>query len=188
MRNSDSTKIRQRGQNDIYYTPPQVVRKMIEMCEITPDMTVLDPCYGEGAFYDNLPECQKEWCEIEKGRDFFSETKRYDLIIGNPPYSMWTKWLEHTIRLTDKFCYIFGSANLTDTRVKKIYDAGYGITKMHLLSIPWYFGHSLLVLFEKGKPSIMTVQQEKIVCDVCNGRCKRGTQGFGPNECSNPPK
>lgn len=184
MNNRDSNLIRRRGQNDIYHTPLQVVREMIAMCDITADMTVLDPCYGAGAFYDNLPQCQKEWCEIEMGRDFFNETKRYDLIIGNPPYSKWNDWVTHTMRLTDKFCYIMGASNLTPARIRKIYEAGYGITKMHLLAIPWYFGSSFLVVFEKGKESILDVQREKIVCDVCNGRCKRGTAGYGPNECT----
>lgn len=171
--------------NDIYYTPIQVVKKMIELCDITNDMTVLDPSYGGGIFYNNLPDCKKEWCEIEKGKDFFDETNRYDLIIGNPPYSLWDKWLEHTMKLTDKFCYIFGYLNLSILRLNKILKNGYGITKIHISNIDWWFGPSFLIVFEKNKSSIISIDLEKIYCDICYSRkCKRGRNGNDANKCT----
>jgi hypothetical protein len=173
------------SKNDIIYTPKPVALKMIEMCDITPKMKVLDPSRGGGVFYDNLPDCQKSYCEIEENKDFFNETERYDLIIGNPPYSCWTKWLKHTIKLTDKFCYIFGTLNLTPPRLKFLFDNGFGITKIHLLSIQWWFSNSFLIVFEKNKPSIMTVQTNRIYCDICNSSiCKRGRNGNLMNECT----
>lgn len=171
------------NKNDIYHTPLPVVKKMIEMCHITPDMKVLDPCYGAGAFYNNLPECDKHWAEIEKGNDFFELTGRYDLIIGNPPYSLWTKWLEHTMKLTDKFCYIIGTLNLTPKRLDAVLKNGFGVTQMHSVSIDWWFAHSYLVVFEKNKPSIVTSDRTNIVCDICNTRCKRGVNGNDVNKC-----
>jgi len=173
------------SKNDKIYTPKPVALKMIEMCDITPDMKVLDPSKGGGVFYDNLPICNKSYCEIEEGKDFFNETKRYDLIIGNPPYSIWNKWLEHTIKLTDKFCYIFGFCNLTNPRLKYLIDNGYGITKIHLLSIEWWFSNSFLILFEKNKPSIITVEPFRVYCDICNScKCKRGKGGNDMNQCT----
>jgi hypothetical protein len=123
--------------NDIIYTPKPVALKMIEMCDIKPDMKVLDCSRGGGIFYDNLPECDKDWCEITEGRDFFEYNNRVDLIIGNPPFSLWNKWIEHTMKLTNKFCYIMGCFNFTDKRLRNIIDAGYGITQLHLLKIDW---------------------------------------------------
>lgn len=173
--------------NDIIYTPKPVALKMIEMCGITPDMKVLDPCLGGGVFYDNLPPCDKHWCEIEKDKDFFSETERYDLIIGNPPFSLWSKWLEHTIKLTDKFCYIFGGLNLTTPRLLKLQSAGYGITKMCVLTVDYWFGNAFIVVFEKNKPSFVDVIPP-VYCDVCNSRCNRGSPGYSYNECSPKPE
>jgi hypothetical protein len=177
-----------RKSNDIVFTPLPVAKKMIEMCDITPDMTVLDPCYGKGVFYENLPECKKEFCEITMEKDFFDETRRFDLIIGNPPYSLWNKWIDHTMELTDKFCFIFGNMNLTDSRLRHIFDAGYGITHFHLLKIEFWFSTSYLVVFEKNKPSIITVQSSHIVCDICNSSCRRGRKPNGMNECSKTEK
>ena len=138
------SKQNKKSPNDIIYTPKSVALKMIEMCNITPNMKVLDPSKGAGVFYDNLPECHKDWCEITDNKDFFSYTNKVDCIVGNPPYSLWSKWLEHTMKLTDKFCYIFGNFNLTDDRLRNILNAGYGITKFHMPShIIWWLGRAL---------------------------------------------
>ncbi len=174
-----------RNKNDIYYTPLPVAIKMINMCDIQPYMKVLDPSYGQGVFYNNLPICKKSFCEIEMNKDFFNETERYDLIIGNPPYSLWSKWLEHTMKLTDKFCYIFGVMNLTSPRLKQIIDNGYGITKIHLVAIEWWFSASYLIICEKNKPSIISVEPKRIYCDICNqSKCKRGKNGNCVNLCT----
>lgn len=168
--------------NDVIYTPKPVAMKMIEICNITPDMKVLDPCYGGGVFYDNLPECDKHWCEIEKGKDFFAETQRYDLIIGNPPYSLWDKWIDKTIQITDKFCYVFGYLNFTPSRIQRLIDAGWGITHITMVKINYWFGISIIVLFEKNKPSILDTISP-VSCDVCGKRCLRGVNGNSMNEC-----
>ena len=152
--------------NDKIYTPKPVAIKMIEMCDIHKTDKVLDPSFGEGVFYNNLPECKKSYCEIELNKDFFNETERYDLIFGNPPFSIWDKWIEHTMKLTDKFCYIMGCFNFTDCRVRKILNNGYGITKFHLLKIDWWFSPSLVVLFEKNKPDCRSGCPEAIP-DYC---------------------
>ena len=184
MSNISGNKIRYKlTKNDIYYTPLPVAKRMIDMCNITPKMKVLDPCFGKGVFYDNLPECKKEWCEIEKDKDFFDETKKYDLIIGNPPYSLWNDWIEKTMELTDKFCYIMGFLNMTPQRLGRIISNGFGITQIELIKVHWWFAPSYLVIFEKNKPSIMSVNPTVVVCDICNMQCKRGLKGNDVNTC-----
>jgi len=170
--------------NDVFLTPLPVVLKAIEMSNITPDMTVLDPCKGTGNFYNNLPPCKKDWAEITEGKDFFDFKERVNLIIGNPPFSIWNKWLEHTISITDKFCYIMGQQNLTDRRLHFLHANGWGLTKMYLLQVDFWFGRTYICLFEKGKESIIGVADKPIVCDICNTKCERGRKGNSVNECS----
>lgn len=170
--------------NDVIYTPLPVALKMIQLCNITPEMSVLDPCKGAGVFYNNLPSCNKDWCEITDNKDFFNYTNKIDLIIGNPPYSLWNKWLEHTMKLTDKFCYIMGFLNLTPSRLNKIMANGFGITYIHMVDIEWYFGMNYLIIFEKNKPSIISVEPKRIYCDICGTNCKRGKNGNSFNICS----
>ena len=88
--------------NDVIYTPAPLAKVMIELCDIQQVDKVLDPSRGGGIFYNNLPECNKDYCEITEDKDFFKYDKEVDIIIGNPPYSLWTKWLEHTIKLNPK--------------------------------------------------------------------------------------
>ena len=55
---------------------------MIEMCNIQEGMKVLDPSKGGGVFYDNFPNnCIKDDCEIDGGKDFLNNNKKYDLIL-----------------------------------------------------------------------------------------------------------
>ena len=126
--------------NDKIFTPKPLAVDMIRMCEIKAGERVLDPSKGEGVFYDNLPtECKTDWCEIEEGKDFFSYDKEVDVIVGNPPYSLWNKWLEKTLELKpQRFCYLFGVMNLTPKRLQIIREAGYGISKIQFTTVDWW--------------------------------------------------
>lgn len=176
--------------NDKIWTPKSVVLEMIKMCDIKETDKVLDPCYGEGIFYNNLPICKKSFCEIDKGKDFFEFKEHQDLIIGNPPFSLWSKWIKHTMTLTNKFCYIMNGINITLSRIKFLNEGGFHITEMKILNIPWWFGDQFILICEKTdkKNSILDFIPEKIKCDICNGKCKRGLKTkhkkYGMNECS----
>ena len=176
--------------NDVIYTPKLVAELMINLCDIKVDDKVLDPSRGGGIFYDNLPPCQKDYCEIAEDKDFFEYKNKVDLIIGNPPYSMWSKWLEHTVKICDKFCYIFGVYNFTPARLRTIFDAGFIITKFHLCKVDWWFSPSFIVLFEKGdfNDSIISFSRDRFLCDFCGTRCARGRtikgKKYAMNECN----
>jgi hypothetical protein len=173
--------------NDEIYTPNPLALKLIEMCDLKEGDKVLDPCYGGGVFYENLPDyVEKDWCEIEKGKDFFDYKEKVDWIIGNPPFSLWNKWLDHTMTLTDKFAFVMNTNNLTHTRLQRINDNGYGLVKMDLCDVRWWMGRVFLVVFEKNKPSIITCNGVSYKCDICNkSNCKRGRKGYSYNTCTN---
>ena len=90
-------------ESDVVYTPENIAIEIIEWCK--PAGKCLDPCMGDGAFYNNLPK-DSEWCEIEKGRDFFDYNKKVDWIIGNPPYSIFEDFLRHSFELANDVVYI----------------------------------------------------------------------------------
>lgn len=176
--------------NDKFYTPKAIATLMIDMCDIQPGQKVLDPSKGTGVFYDNLPEhCEKDWCEIDEGRDFFDYHQKVDVIVGNPPYSIWTKWVEHTCGITDKFCYIFSVYNFNRSRIRKILDKGFGVTKFTIAQVDWWYSNSYIVVFERNKPSIVNALPGITYCDVCGKRCNRGRTVKGvkqdPNVCTN---
>lgn len=183
--NKSANKLLHNGGNDIYYTPIPVVKTMIELCDILPNQKVLDCSAGDMRFFNNYPEhCIKDWCEITKGRDFFQYNEKVDWIISNPPYSILTKWIEHTIKICDAFCFIINYHNLTDTRLRFLKEAGWGCTKIHILRIDWWYSMQVIVVFEKNKPSICSVHDNVVICDICGTKCRRGRAGNGPNQCS----
>ena len=70
--------------NDNIQTPSYLAEKIIK--KFSPKGKILEPAMGTGSFYDFLENC--DWCEINKGRDFFDYIiKKNDRIITNPPFS-----------------------------------------------------------------------------------------------------
>jgi hypothetical protein len=88
---------------DVVYTPDDVARDVVDFFK--PSGLYLDPCKGDGAFLQHLP-AGSEWCEVEEGRDFFAWQKPVDWIVGNPPYSMFVPWLQHSFDLADNIVYM----------------------------------------------------------------------------------
>lgn len=174
--------------NDKIYTPLNVAKKMIDLANLKPNDYVLDPSFGGGVFFNNFPDyVKKDFCEIEMEKDFFNWKKKVDCIIGNPPYSLWTKWLEHTMKLTNKFCYIFGVYNFTPQRLHQIHLNNFGLIKMEIIRVDWWFSYSFICVFEKNKKSIISVEPKVYYCDICGKRCGRGRKGNAFNECTNSP-
>lgn len=73
-----------RTKNDIVYTSKNFAAKVIDY--FSPHGTCLEPCAGDGAFYDSLPE-PKDYCELQEGKDFLDYKEKVDWIITNPPWS-----------------------------------------------------------------------------------------------------
>lgn len=88
---------------DVVYTPTNVSKYIIEF--INPKGKCLDPCKGDGAFYDYLP-AGSEYCELQEGSDFLHCEKRYDFIIGNPPYSIFEDFLRHSFYISDNVSFL----------------------------------------------------------------------------------
>jgi len=90
-------------EKDIVYTPNYVAKHIIEL--INPTGLCLDPCKGDGAFYNEMP-LGSEYCELREGSDFFDYNKKCDYIIGNPPYSIFEEFLEHGFNISDNVSYL----------------------------------------------------------------------------------
>jgi hypothetical protein len=88
---------------DVVYTTDWVARDMVEFFK--PSGRILEPCAGAGVFMKYLPP-HTEWCEIERGRDFFNFHEPVDWCFGNPPYGMFAKWMRHSYTIAKHICYL----------------------------------------------------------------------------------
>ena len=88
---------------DVVYTSINIASDIVGWCQ--PAGLCLDPCAGDFAFFNALPD-PKLWCELGRGRDFFDFDEQVDWIVGNPPYSIFEEWLEHSFSLASDVVYI----------------------------------------------------------------------------------
>lgn len=121
-------------EQDVVYTPTWLANDIINYYE--PKGKLLDPCKGDGAFYDFMPNA--DWCEISQGRDFFDYTGEVDWIVTNPPWSMIRQFLEHSFKLPAKNIVFLCNINAVTTRARLnlIKDNGYGIAKFYCMDNP----------------------------------------------------
>ena len=180
--------------NDIVYTPQKIVDIMLKDCNV--DETYLDPCFGEGIFYNSFPvdKDKKYFCEINREQpiDFFEFKQKVDNIISNPPYSKLTKWLEHSFKIAKKKVrYIVGMYSLTPARLTMAEKQGWFLTEMILTQVPTWFCRSYILTFEKleSKPDSIRFESVNLgnKCLYCGKPCG-GTEGhckrkIGDNKC-----
>ena len=109
------------AERDLVFTPPELALDMVEFFQ--PAGTCLDPCMGSGEFFNLLP-AGSEWCEIERGRDFYTRTTPVDWIIINPPFSHLLAWIRHSFTVAKDIVYlmpshrVFASATFLDDLFK----------------------------------------------------------------------
>jgi hypothetical protein len=114
---------------DVVYTPDWVARDMVEFFK--PSGRILEPAAGDGAILKYLPGA--DWCEIERGRDFFSCKTHYDWIITNPPYHKLRLWIYHAIEISNNFVYLINPGLLINAirLLQSVYEFG-GIVAMRI--------------------------------------------------------
>jgi len=95
-------KERKKTPNDLIMTNPDTAKWIVDY--FNPQGLALDPCMGDGAFYDAY-RCDKDWCEITKDKDFFDYTNKVDWIITNPPFSIFDDFLIKSFDIADNVVF-----------------------------------------------------------------------------------
>lgn len=140
--------------NDKIYTPLKIAKQIIDLFNLKGK--VLDAFKGKGAFYDQYPEdVEKDWCEIDEGRDFFDYKEKVDWIITNPPYSILDEVLEHSFEIADNVVYLVPISKIFTSlkRIRNILKFG-NIKEIHIISagrcgFPFGFP-ACAIWFQKG--------------------------------------
>ena len=88
--------------NDIWMTPDNIAADMVNHFGATGRR--LEPCKGDGAFVRAMPGC--DWCEVREGRDFFAWQAPVDWIVSNPPYSIFTDFHAHAMKIAENIVWL----------------------------------------------------------------------------------
>lgn len=122
-------------EKDIVMTPEYLARDIIY--HFNPEGLILDPCKGKGAFYNNFPTTNKEWCELSEGKDFFNFTDNVKWIITNPPWSKMQQFLEHGMRVADDIVYLTTINHYTTKkRIRDMRHYNFGIKEIFCVPTP----------------------------------------------------
>jgi len=147
--------VRKRNEpRNCFYTPKSIVD--IQLKKLVPYVQqgwkILEPCRGQGAYYNEFakvfPHCTYDWCEIDEGRDFleYSIGNTVDVIITNPPFSIFDKFIERMISLNPRYISIVCNMySVTPCRLRKFNDAGFFVLNYHLTRINRWFGISVIL-------------------------------------------
>ena len=121
------------GGNDRVYTPDALAYDIV--VHVGPSGRIMEPAAGGGAFlraFDRLALAY-DWCELDLGRDFFDcrPSSRYDFVITNPPYSLFTRFLRHSMTVANNVVFLCPiPAWFQRARERAIAEAGFGIVEI----------------------------------------------------------
>lgn len=122
-------------EKDIVMTPEWLAKEIIQ--HFNPSGVILDPCRGEGAFYDNFPGNKNEWCELSEGEDFLTYNKKVDWIITNPPWSKMQQFLSHGMKVADNIVYLTTINHYTTKkRIRDMREHNFAIKEIYCVPTP----------------------------------------------------
>ena len=152
-----------------HQTPKECAKDLLTFIPFQPNDRVIEPFKGEGAFYDNFPSTvQKDWAELEQGKDYKDISGEYDWVITNPPFKLETGtkhvnsfWflLDYYTQRAKKGIAFLGNdscfCTLTPRRQAILKERGWSMTKIVVCSIKKWRGRYFFFILEKNKPSCM---------------------------------
>lgn len=122
-------------EKDIVMTPEWLAKEIIE--HFSPSGIILDPSRGEGAFYDNFPGENNEWCELGENKDFLTYNKKVDWIITNPPWSKMQEFLLHGMKVADNIVYLTTINHYTTKkRIRDMRNNNFAIKEIYCVPTP----------------------------------------------------
>lgn len=122
--------------NDKIMTPICLAKIIVN--HYKPQGKILEPCCGTGNFLKVMPT--SEWCEIDKGKNFFDCQTSYDWIITNPPYSQYRAFLNKSMEIADNIVFLqLINATFYKARLRDIKGHNFGIKEIWCLATPSEF-------------------------------------------------
>lgn len=123
-----------RKKSDFYETPYSLTRMILSRVKL--NGSVLEPACGNGAIVKVLKEEGYNYVAYDIEKDFLTETKKYDTIITNPPFSLAQEFIEKAKQISDNFLFLLPLSYLHGKkRFDKIYmDKSYPLKRIFVFT------------------------------------------------------
>ena len=129
MKPAKSNKTYKSTGQDVVMTPPETAMKILNYYQqhwsYGTKSKILEPCKGEGAFYNNMIG-DKNWCEVSEGKDFMDWNEQVDWIITNPPYSIFDIFLKKAMSVSDNIVFFVPLSKLFKSKLNDLMVKEYG--------------------------------------------------------------
>lgn len=152
-----------------HQTPKELAKDLMNFVPLVASDRVIEPFKGEGAFYDAFPVfVNKDWAELEQGKDYRELTGEYDWVITNPPFrletngkrvnSFWFLIDYYTQRAKKGIAFLGNDAcfsTLTPRRQAILKERGWRMTKVVVCSIKKWRGRYFFFILQKEGQGFM---------------------------------
>ena len=165
MRNIPNKPKHEHSDRDRIFTPEEIVQILIKKIPAKEGDSWCDCCYGEGVFFKNFPTNNKEFFEIDLGKDFLISEKKFDWIVTNIPFSQPKTFIQ---KMSDNCIKGFGilclANSMTASRLKGLEEKGLFLNNVSVLYIKdWGFGYrtDFYVFTREKNPNFEVLIQER---------------------------
>jgi len=151
-----------------HQTPKDLAKDLMAFIPLVEGDKVVEPFKGEGAFYDSFPPfVEKDWAELEQGRDYTTLTE-YDWVITNPPFrldsgakrvnSFWFLLDYYSTRAKKGIAFLGNDrcfSTLTPKRQQLLKERGWKMTKVVVCSVKKWRGRYFFFVLQKEGDGFM---------------------------------
>ena len=131
---------------------------------------VMNSSYGDGAFYDNLPEhVEKYYCELDEGIDYLENNKMVDITLDNPPFTprkLFWSFMVKAMETTRREIYWLVSMNcinvLTPKRLDEMKEKGWYVKSFHITQDKRWYGRYIWVRITKNPSDSIFSWERKV--------------------------
>jgi len=153
---------------DIAFTKDEMAKHLISIIEFKEGDIVMEPCYGKGSFYNNLPEYTNNiFCEINMDKDYLQFDGNSDITLSNPPFvprKLFWEFHKKAMDTTNReiwWLINISSLNVfTPNRIIEMNEKGWYLNHLHITADKRWFGRYVWCQFTKTDLGILSFNKK----------------------------
>lgn len=128
---------KKRSKSDFYQTPYAITRRLLEVEKF--EGHILEPACGAGAITAILKEAGYDdvtaYDLLLDGKDFLAETRKFDAIVTNPPFSLAKEFILKACEVAPRFAFLLPLSYLQgQARYNEIWSASEILEKVYIFT------------------------------------------------------